>query len=240
MKHYFTRLWGALFLVLFAGACTSTNAMKTTREVTYVASDAKILIIEPDVELSLLTAAGLQEPRADWTKEGRENVIREIRRTLENSGHELPEHEIDPANSREIQLVRLHQAVGNTILLHRHFHQPLPSKKDKFDWTLGPGIADFAADSDADYALFLFARGSYASAGRQALAIGLAALGGGYIGTGGQAAFASLVDLRTGDIVWFNVATTSSGTDMRKETGAAHLVDALLKNNPLEGAETDS
>ena len=85
----------------------------------------------------------------------------------------------------------------------------------------------------ADYALFLYARGEYASSGRQALAVGLAVLGGGGVSTGGQAAYASLVDMRTGDIVWFNVAFTTVGTDMRKPEGAKFMVETILKDIPL-------
>jgi hypothetical protein len=54
------------------------------------------------------------------------------------------------------------------------------------------------------------------------------------IGGGGQFAYASLVDLRTGDVVWFNVlqaGTQIAGInmgDIRKPEGAAQMVDRLL------------
>lgn len=236
--RFAVRLMLAALAGLALAACTSTTTMKTTNEVTYVQEGATILVIEPDVELSLLTAAGLQEPRADWTAGGRDNVLAAMRARLADEDHVLRDYTLPPGDDKALQLIRLHEAVGNTILAHRVFNQPLPSKKNQFDWTLGPDVAHLAEREEADYALFLFARGSYASAGRQALAIGIAVLGGGYAGTGGQAAFASLVDLTTGDIVWFNVAQTGPGTDMRKPEGADSLVRALLKDNPLDGAET--
>ncbi|MGV6801846.1 MAG: hypothetical protein ACWA5L_07985 [bacterium] len=226
--------------IVSLGACTTTKAMKTTNDVSYVDQNATILIVEPDVQLSLLTAAGLAEPRADWTETGQKNILAEIEAELSKSGHKLRVHEVDVNDARQVQIVKLHEAVGATILLHRYYQVPLPSKKDQFDWSLGPGVQEMATAEDADYALFLFARGSYATAGRQALAVGVAVLAGAYVDTGGQAAYASLVDLNTGDIVWFNVATTSAGTDMRKPEGAKALVKAILKDNPLKSKQAGS
>ena len=53
-------------------------------------------------------------------------------------------------------------------------------------------------------------------------------------GGGGQFGYASLVDLRTGEVVWFNVAQASSQVagikfgDIRTPEGAAQMVDRLL------------
>ena len=58
-----------------------------------------------------------------------------------------------------------------------------------------------------------------------------AAAAGGSTDTGGESGFASLVDLRTGDIVWFNVVTAGSG-ELRKKEGAASAVATLFKNIP--------
>ena len=54
------------------------------------------------------------------------------------------------------------------------------------------------------------------------------------VGGGGQFGYASLVDLRTGEVVWFNVSQASSQIagikfgDIRTEEGAAQMVDRLL------------
>jgi uncharacterized 2Fe-2S/4Fe-4S cluster protein (DUF4445 family) len=50
---------------------------------------------------------------------------------------------------------------------------------------------------------------------------------------GSQQVFASLVDLRTGQVVWFNVATAGPNADMRSADGAAALTTAVLKGAPL-------
>ncbi|MEE9328836.1 MAG: hypothetical protein V3V30_01760 [Parvularculaceae bacterium] len=223
----------AALLLAFLSACVSTQTVSTTNDFDAIRADAVVLLMEPDVQLSLLGASGMREVRADWTQTGKANVLAEIEKYLGADGHQLVEHVLNPENPREHQLIKLHEAVGTTLLYHRIFRQPLPSKKDKNDWSLGPGVQTLVGETQADYALFLYARGAYATAGRQVLAIGLALAGGGGVGTGDQQAFASLVDLKTGDIVWFNVATTGQGTDMRKPEGSTKLVKAILKGFPL-------
>ena len=53
-------------------------------------------------------------------------------------------------------------------------------------------------------------------------------------GGGGQSAYASLVDLRTGEVAWFNVLQTQSMMpgvnfgDIRTPEGAAQMVERLL------------
>ncbi len=90
-----------------------------------------------------------------------------------------------------------------------------------------------------DYALFLHAEDSFASTGRVALQVlGIAGCAVGFcapnIGGGGQFAYASLVDLRTGEVVWFNVLQASTPIagikmgDIRTADGAAVMVERLL------------
>ncbi len=122
--------------------------------------------------------------------------------------------------------------MGQAILLH--LYNPalkLPSKGDALDWTLGPGAGALRSHYGADYALFVFVRDSYTSGGRAMLMIG-AALFGVSVPGGQQTGFASLVDLRTGNIVWFNRIINNSG-DLRTAAPAQKTVDDLLKELPI-------
>jgi hypothetical protein len=60
-----------------------------------------------------------------------------------------------------------------------------------------------------------------------------AALLGVSVPLGQQQVFASLVDLRTGRVVWFNVAVAGPQADMRSQEGAQSLCRSLLKGVPL-------
>jgi hypothetical protein len=48
---------------------------------------------------------------------------------------------------------------------------------------------------------------------------------------GGQGGYASLVDLNTGDIVWFNMVAAGAG-DLRTPAGAETAVKQLFSNLP--------
>ena len=110
----------------------------------------------------------------------------------------------------------------------------LPTKTGRFDWTLGQGASALTNTYNADYALFTNRRGNYSSDGRKVAMVAIALLGQ-TLPTGSQRVFTSLVDLRTGKIVWFNMAMAMAGadSDMRDGDGARRLTSAVLKDAPL-------
>ena len=203
------------------------------------------MLVEPDIELSLITAGGLQEPRQEWTRDARRFYAEAVRKRLaETRATQGPDFEVpddlDP-DSQLGQVVRLNEAVAHSI---SQFLQPggaLATKRDaagtpRLDWTLGEGVAELRRASGADYALFTYVRDSYASGGRTAMRlfgfIAGAAMGTGLdIGGGRQLGVATLVDLRSGKVVWFNQLARQSG-DLREREGAQQTVDLLLEDLP--------
>ena len=117
-------------------------------------------------------------------------------------------------------------------MLHSQADADLATKHGRFDWTLGPGVSVLRDATGADYALFTYIRDSYTGGGRAAMRVVGALLLGGDIGGGQQVGLASLVDLRTGQIVWFNLLVDESG-DLRDANGARATVASLLKQIPL-------
>lgn len=192
--------------------------------------NSRILVMLPDVQLSLLTAAGVPEPREDWSVAGRDNLARSLEAAVTREHHVASA--LDPSTAMEGrigQIIRLHDAVGGAILFNRALK--LPTLRGDPQWTLGDGVQELATTYNADYALFVVARGSYASSARAAAAIvGLVA--GVYIPMGGQQVFASLVDLHTGEIVWFGFES-AGGSDMREVLGASAVVAKVLADAPL-------
>lgn len=217
---------------LVISACTTTN----TRQATLVRSPAPgsvVLVVEPDIQLSLLTAAGLPEARADWTEAGTANLEAALQAALAGSDHAYRGLDGDAVvGGRNGQLLRLHEAVGQSILVFDYGVHTLPTKAGAFDWTLGDGAASLAETYGADYALFTYGRGTYASSGRVATAVALAALGVG-VPLGQQQVFVSLVDLRTGQVIWFNFAVAGPQADLREPDGARSLVASLMTDSPL-------
>ena len=190
-----------------------------------------IVLATPDIELSELTAGGAEAPRADWTGSAIALTRKEIAATLAARGVAVAEADTG-ANVGESQIVKLNSAVGQAILLHLYYSPiKLPEKGAALDWTLGPGVAVLHDKYHGDYALFVHLRDSYSSTGRQAL-MGVAALLLVPVPGGFQSGFASLVDLRTGRIVWFNRLLSVNG-DLRNANDARDTVGELLKGLPL-------
>lgn len=211
-------------------ACTHTaNKIADQAPINWTAETGKrVILLDPDVELSALTAGGIPEPRADWTKTGKDFIKAGVAETFSKKGIQAAAIE-SVSDPREVQLIKLHGAVGNSMLVNSMI--PLPTKKKGFDWTLGPGVQAMREHYKGDYALFIYVRDSYTTAGRAMVMLGAAMLGVGVQG-GQQVGFASLVDLRTGQIVWFN-RLMSSGGDLKSEKGAANTVANLLDGLPL-------
>lgn len=217
--------------------CAQATAFVRTESVPPRPSEARVLLMPPDLELYELTVGGLLEPKAEWTARATEHVAAALKEECAAKNVRLilytPPAPNSPKEYAHNQLVKLHDAVGGAILVHQY--NPgfrLPTKKDKFEWSLGPGVGLLREDYNADYGLFILIRDSYASAGRIATAIVVAALGGLAAPGGTQVAFASLVDLKTGDILWFNQLINPTG-DLRDLDPARKAVKALLVDIPL-------
>ncbi|MBL8547305.1 MAG: hypothetical protein JNL81_12640 [Hyphomonadaceae bacterium] len=226
------RKWLALAALIVLSACV-TSQRTFTGQFEPPPANSRIVVMTPDVQLSILNATGMQEPREDWSRSAREGVASAVAAHVVAEGHQ--QSSLDPATAMEGrtgQVIRLHEVVGASILMVNYFGMNLPTRKDNFEWTLGEGAQEIRTTYNADYALFITGRGSYASAGRVAAMVGMAILGVG-IPLGGQQAYASLVDLRTGNVIWFNVVTAAPNEDMREAEGSSQLVRRLMEGAPL-------
>lgn len=224
--------FAAILLSVCISAC-ATTAVKTARDtkIEFTSPGKRILLVTPDVQLTEITTGGVPEARADWTEAALGFITNNITTYFEKSGAEVVRAD-NFDNPHDAQLVKLHGVVGQAILVHAfNGILKLPNKADALDWTLGPGTNEMRQRYNADYALFVFVRDSYVSAGRAAV-IGVAAVLGVGIPGGAQIGFASLVDLRTGNIVWYNRLVSGTG-DLRTAAPAQNTVANLIKGMPL-------
>ena len=233
-----TRLlpWLLLLLALPAVALADKNRVAVDANGKPVRITGTVVIIEPDIELSEILAGGVQEPRREWTESARKLYPAAVRTRLTGAGKEMtPDYLIDdnlPPESRLGQMIRLNEAVSLSVLAYSQPGNQLATKGKRLDWTLGPGVEELRKATGADYALFTYIRDSYTSAGRKALRIiGVLALGGD-IGGGTQIGVTTLVDLRTGQVVWFNFLAKQTG-DLRDADGARATSANMLKGLPL-------
>ncbi|HEU4429497.1 MAG TPA: hypothetical protein VFT98_12130, partial [Myxococcota bacterium] len=216
-----------LLLALATSGCTSTKVLKPETAGAFDPASAKVLLLPLDVELSELAAGGVVSPRADWTSAAREHLQKAIEGRIAKSkaSHVLADSALLSPESPHLQLFKLHEAIGTSIYQYQAGGpngqlQVIPTLKFGFDWTLGESVQALRDETGANYALFVHVRDSYATAGRKAAMVGSLVVCGvtGFcmpIGTGVRSAFASLVDLNTGQVVWFNRSYSETG-DLRE------------------------
>ena len=214
---------------LCAGAHASGNSKNLAPDFDSLPPHAKILIAPADIELFEITTGGVPEPRADWTEDARRFVRAEIEKRREGLGVETVE--LDEATGDEFgELLNLHAAVAQSIALHHFGEVPLPTKNGKLDWSFGDAFKPLEDRTGARYALFIWVRDGYSTAGRKAAIFFAAALGVA-LAHGQQSAYASLVDLDSGRVLWFNRVQRGFG-DLREADSASGTVDALLTAFP--------
>lgn len=231
---------GRIAGLVVAFAVSATPAMAQSRNLApgfvHRSAESRVVVVPADMELFALSAGGVAEPRADWTDAAHRHFRTALLARKDVVGDaplELKEADLDALG----QLNALHGTVAEAVFVHHMLKLPaLPTKNDALDWTLGEAVTPLRARTGADYALFFWVRDSYASAERKAAMVAMtivgAAFGVGIIPTGGQQiGYASLVDLKTGRVVWFNNLVRASG-DLREAQPAAETVEALLKTFP--------
>jgi hypothetical protein len=193
--------------------------------------DSKLVIVPADIELFSLSAGGVQEPKADWTEAATKHFAAGLKtksNLLGNNVTTVKETDLDDL----AELSALHGSVATSVFVYHMLGGAggLPTKDGKLLWSLGDAVKPLREKTGADYALFTWVRDSYASAERKATIVVMAVLGVGIAG-GAQIGYASLVDLKTGQIVWFNNLARGFG-DLREEKPALETVEALLRSFP--------
>jgi len=241
------RKWGvalALALSVPMSACVQTRQYADV-QFTPPQGDYKLLVLRPDVTVGSLTTGGMVEPRADWTEQARTNIITALRAQQSGRGGKVQilerRNQLNGVSDQEVADVeRLFYAVGQSIVLHKYLGAYLPTKRGKgLEYTLGEDAVRLGQKTGYDYALFMHAEDEVASTGR--IALGVLGIAGCFVGfcapnIGGatQLDYAGLVDLKTGEVVWFNVVQAGSQVpgiafgDLRTPAGAAQMVDRLL------------
>jgi hypothetical protein len=193
---------------------------------------AKVVVMPTDIELFVISAGGVAEPKADWTEAASKHfkaALYEKKKTFGTVAVDMSEKEADEF----AEVGTLHAAVAGAITAH-HFGPgflQLPTKEGKLDWSLGDSVRGLKQKTGADYALFSWIRDSYASGERIAATVLLALVGVGLAPGGLQQGYASLVDLNTGQVVWFNRLFRQSG-DLREAAKATEVLNVLLQDFP--------
>lgn len=227
----------ALATLLVAGALAAHGAAAWAQSknlapgFTQLSKQAKVVIMPVDVELFSLSAGGTAEPKADWTAAAQQHMTAAMTQKAAKLGlatTTMDEHAADEFAEQ----VGLHAAVAGSIALHHSLGGgwALPTKEGRLDWSFDDSMKPLQAKTGARYGLFVWVRDSYASAERKAAMVAMALLGVAVSG-GIQVGYASLVDLDSGKVLWFNRLARGTG-DLRESASAVESIDVLLAGFP--------
>ncbi len=225
-----------LFVPYFFLSACATHHVAQISKLERNDSRLSILLLPIDVELLEMSTGGTETTRADWTLAARDNLSIALKEKLMELQANTTLFTTPPEGSPEYNdindLHSLHGAVGQAVQLHLFTQgQELPSKNGRLDWSLGPRASLLRDRYKTDYALFVHVKDSYASGGRVMYGLTVALLFGVAVPMGTQSGFASLVDLRTGDVVWYNRLRREGG-DLRTLAPTREAVGMLLAGMP--------
>ncbi|MDB5956012.1 hypothetical protein [Ramlibacter sp.] len=224
----------ALLLAMLLAAAAPAQAEEPPEHLapgfTARTAGSRLVVLPADMELFSMSAGGVIEPRADWTDAAQKNFVSALGTQGKRLGAQVTV--LDAAQGDEFaDIINLHRAVAEAINMHhRSGLMELATKGKALDWSLGDAVRPLKERTGADYALFTWMRDSYASNERKAAMLALAMVGALSLG-GEQEGYASLVDLNTGRVLWFNRIDRMSG-DLREPHPAVETVETLLKDFP--------
>lgn len=246
----------ALFAAVLVAVSNPAAAGSITREGFEFPENGEmsIVVFRPDVHVGSMKVGGMDEPNAEWTEQARTNIQAELEKQAANLGSEMSFiDELEGENAELLNQYRgLFEAVSGAMFQHvtvgdklatKQIEKPTanggkPRKVTTLDWTLGPGAKQLKEVTGADYAMFVFTHDAYGDAGRKVAQVLAAGLFGAYVPAGVHIGYSGLVDLETGNIVWFNTDLQMGG-DPRKEDGAEKRVGQLLRGFPGRAEATE-
>jgi hypothetical protein len=230
-----------VILVFTLYGCSTVTYRKSPKFDTYFDQTKTIGVVSPGIKMYKLTAGGVDEYVDEWSVQTKETILKLIKEKL----HALARSEVvymDEKNFNESQkdLVKeqngMFFSVAASIIDHTYLPQSrFPHKLKNFDYTMGEEIGGLSSLVNADTLLFCSGRNYIWTSGRVALSI-FSALVSGVSGVyvvipaGPEWIVLSLVDAKTGEVIWFNYKPMPG--DMRNADVDKKIVDDLFKDFP--------
>jgi hypothetical protein len=214
-----------------------------------------IVIFRPDVSVASQQVTGLIVPKADWTEAARANIRESLiaRAATFNAQVQFVDELEGEHAALLIEYRALYEKVSSAIFDHLVAGDTLPTKQkiipnprrpsargkrvNLLDWSLGPGTARLKEVTGADYAMFVYTYDAYGDTGRKASQVVNALTCTSWLfcdipDSGVHVGYAALVELSTGNIVWFN-SDPEMGGDPREREGADKRVGQLMEGFPV-------
>ena len=237
----FVRAAVMAFVVMLATPALSQEKTGIKPGFTLKPGTARIVLMRPSIKVGAQSTGGMFEPNADWTAQARDNLDKALEAAQAKLGNSVVAYDDATPGDPVIlnQYRSLFSSLAGSVIEYQFFRGnrlPTKKRKDQFDWSIGPDIAQLPGLRNADYVLFVTTEDHYGSTGRKILQIA-AALGGVSVKSGVHKGYAGLIEVKTGQLVWLN-ADYAMGGDVRTPDGAIKRVSQLLEGFPGQAATT--
>ncbi len=223
-----------IVVFLFVSGCATTYRANKSFSV-YFDKPKAIVVMPIDVKMNQVTAGGVTELMDEWTDEAKKNITLALKDefgAIENVRLTF----IDERNlsSGQKDFLKSQQGLFNSVAdsIFIHTYNPVftfPHKIKNFDYTMGTEFSQMASVMPADAYLFCQGVNHIWTGGRVCLAV-VAAIAGVEILPHPEWFVLSLVDAKTGDVVWFD--SVDQQGDLRGLDLDHALVRRLLNNFP--------
>jgi hypothetical protein len=237
------RSWLIVVLTLALGACAGAPSKTAVHE--GLARDPghmprKILLLPADVRVHEISTGGVVEQVDAWTTVASGHADQFVRALAADKGaFELVDAPVLSEEQKGVldQHIALYDHVAGSAYIARASVYPAWRERAKtFDYTLGSGLKPLADKTGIEAAMIISGSDYISSAGRKAaMVMGtiVAAAFGAIIVPQGGTSFLSVgvVDLRTGDLLWFGT-DQSQATDLRNAPDVKGMLDGLFKTYP--------
>src|SRR3954469_13160021 len=101
-----------------------------------LAKGATVAIMPIDIELFVISAGGVVEPKADWTEAASKHFKDALMKKREALGFTAVELSAKQAEEAD-DINALHGAISRAIAMHHFGPLKLPTKDGKLDWSMG-------------------------------------------------------------------------------------------------------
>lgn len=228
---------GVLLVALLASGCAVVPYRAHPDLAQRLSPGKTLALLPPDVKVYELGAGGVPELMDDWSALGRRHAADALARTLAERNFTIKEFIPDPTDTRLVETLEdvraLVEAVRSAVMIHTyHPNLTIEEKRQNFRYSVGP-LPELADATGADALVFVSGVDHISTAGRKALmvlGVLVGAAAGVYAGpaAGVSQLTAVVVEPRTGDVLWFNLAAAGGGADLREADSVAPLAKTLL------------
>lgn len=233
-------LTAALLLALSGCSTPTTYLARPLAEPAAPALPKRVLVVPPDVNVVEVTAGGIGEKDAEWSRQAADNLLASLR------GHagkgdlfelvpmpELTQEEKDALEAHRAMFDLVAGSASEHALSTYTFWK---ERAAKLHYTVGPGLGFLAEKSGADAALFISAEDAVSTGGRLAvLAATILLFGMPAIAPGYSYLAAGIVELSSGNLLWHNFDWNIARRDLRKPQDADGLLTEVFASFPRNG-----